>query len=314
MNENVTTSENPVQPKILAEETEQSEFVALIENGLGEKIKTIHPCQGYNSYAFEVNDHLIVRFPRYDFSLDKLKKEQKILQFLKDKVDCVIPDTTLVEKDFAFAVHHKIPGAPLSWDDYQNLETKQQDDFTEKLSQFMAQMHDINIADTKDLNLDVFKSYEWFPQKEILMDQLAHSKELETSEIKFLENFYDTWFARPLEKTEYVFGHNDLMPKNIAFDHDKKTLAGIYDFGDSNLVHYPYEFSQIALDWPVELVSNLAARYTRQTGRPVDAKQAMDRVLYIHSCFYAKHINEEGTTPDGFLQKLRHRIKYQQTL
>ncbi len=74
-----------------------------------------------NSYAYLINENLIVKFAKDEEKLNKLFLEKDVLSFLKDKTTLKIPQLDIFKNDFYFSIHEIIRGEIFLNKHYPNL-------------------------------------------------------------------------------------------------------------------------------------------------------------------------------------------------
>jgi hypothetical protein len=85
----------------------------------------------------------------------------------------------------------------------------------------------------------------------------------------FAERTMKDWSALPPDPHGERFGFFDGHGWNMAFDHHRKRLNGVYDFGDSGIGPLHREFIYSSLVSP-DLTERIIAAYERNTGGVID--------------------------------------------
>lgn len=280
-----------------------------LSESLNERIshENIIPCsEGCNTFGYEINKDYIVRFALNEKSLDKLKKEKKVLDYLEGKISIQIPKTEIFSGKHPFSIHRKILGGNLLEEDFLKLSNLEKDKLAYDLSLFFSEMHSIPIKNLKHLELSYWDRYERvFPNKEIIVNTIRKTNELGLIVKNFILEFVEVYFDNEGNKKN-VFGHFDVMSKNLAFDLKKNKLNGIFDFGDCGIGGYLYDFSQI--DFGLDLWKRMKRDYERFSQNEFDIKQIQQHSLFAALGFYVNYLNGIEKVQTDCLEKLIRKI------
>jgi aminoglycoside phosphotransferase (APT) family kinase protein len=288
----------------VTDKTSIDEIRALLRHAGIEAARSLQKCpSGANSITFEIDGRFIARFPKNQDVLDKLTRETRVLDFLHGKTSLAIPRVTYFEGEYPFSLHTKILGGFLREEDYSSLTEGDKNIFAEQIAEFLSQLHGIPLAEVAPLALPVWNRFDAFPGSDVILDVLAQDTALTPEEKDFLRAFCVRYFSAPAEASDVVFGHCDIMPKNLAYDYRRRRINGIYDFGDSGLVRYAFEFNQMALDWPFDAMRRVAVLYDALTGRQTGMARIADHALFNRLCFYIESIRFKQS--GDYLDKLR---------
>jgi Ser/Thr protein kinase RdoA (MazF antagonist) len=224
---------------------------------------TLHD-QGWDSLAVDADDRIIFKFPRDAAAAASLRVEASLLAHVRPAVAMPVPDLALVEGPPLFSRHEKISGSHLVAADYANLVERERVALADALAQFYAQLHALDIGTMRAagahavetwLTPDVIRARAWPLVREPLRP--------------LAERVLDAWEHLPRDPHGDVYGYFDGHGWNMAFDHARGRLNGIYDFGDSGIgaVHREFIYSNFISN---DLTSRIVAAYERITRRTLD--------------------------------------------
>lgn len=219
---------------------------------------------GFHSLALDVDDRLIFKFPRGTDAEQALRREARVLAVLRPHVTMTIPDLQLFEDPMLFSRHAKIKGEHLLKEQYQKLPIPARERLAEELAQFYAELHGLDPAAMRQAGATGILP--WRSLAEIRAKALplvpAEHRALCAQTI----DAFETLAPDPLGLT---YGFFDGHGWNMAFDHARQRLNGVYDFADSGFGPLHQDFIYSAFIAP-ELTRLIADRYARLTGKPID--------------------------------------------
>jgi aminoglycoside phosphotransferase (APT) family kinase protein len=219
---------------------------------------------GWDSLALAVDSRLIFKFPRHERAAQSLRREAALLGYLQPRLSISVPAPVLIETPFLFSRHESIPGEHIVTAQYLALPEAAREAMAGKLAQFYAELHALPQADFAALGAAPIGA--WLSPGEILDKSRPH---LSGDIAEFLEATTAAWQALPPDPFGTVFGFFDGHGWNMAFDHERQVLNGIYDFGDSGFGPLSQEFIYSDLIDP-DLTDRIIAQYNSLTGRAVD--------------------------------------------
>lgn len=262
-----------------------------------------------NSRTFSIGDEWIVKTPLNENSLEKIRREVQILAFLRGRVP-FITQARMREGPFPFAIHRKLPGSPLQEDRLlENLSSVQRTRLAEDIAGFLACLHEIGLDEMNFLNLPRWDRFDvLFPSTETAIKSLAKDSLLTSGEREFLIDFCSKY--PPQSIPDKVFGHFDLLRKNILFDHSHGMLSGVCDFGDSGIGRRIYEFSNIDFG-DSDFVADIVSIYVQKIGIHPSAlplENVRKHSLFERIAFHVNFLNGLERIQKDTLQKLRQEI------
>lgn len=227
---------------------------------------TLHTI-GFDSFAVDVDDRLIFKFPHHAEAERRLKAEAGILAAVRPAVAMPLPEQRLYAGPSLFSCHAKLKGEHLLAAQYEKLPMAARDRLTADVALFFSELHAIDDARMKEAGAGPIGS--WLPPDEIL----RHAWPLLPQELHgYAERTIKTWQDLSPDPYGTTYGHFDSHGWNMAFDHAAQRLNGIYDFGDSGFGDLHKEFIQPS--WiSADFVDRLAKEYERLTARLIDLKR-----------------------------------------
>ena len=200
----------------------------IIENEFGMDVTNISVLgQGLDSIAYRVNDEYIFKMSKHNEARENLKKEIKVLNYLKGKLSLQIPTIEFYSEKYSVCGYKEINGEKLTKEMYDSMSTEEQEDLAHSLAQFLMELHSLPIPDIEDLELNVIEDYrsDYESLKKLIYDDIP----------KKSQEYLDSLFRRILSderitKYERVLCHNDLSCNHIIMQNNR--VVGIIDFGD----------------------------------------------------------------------------------
>lgn len=194
---------------------------------------------GWHNDIVFINDSLVFRFGKVDWTIDLLEYEAKVLQVLHEFVTLPVPQFTMIERG---VVKYKfIPGNPLYRHDILFADDKTIEAIAKKLGVFLRQMHTIptGALERIGVNLSQAQSEANSAHNDALSIYSEVKEKLYPNMRKYTQNIIEKCYSAILKDNhsmdyEPVLIHADLAPYHILCD-EKLDLTGIIDFGVSRL-------------------------------------------------------------------------------
>ena len=193
-----------------------------------------------------VNDDMVFRFPKHEYSSKHLKNETRILRLLQKYISLEIP-SPLYEIDDALA-YRFIPGEALRRDLLMRLSEDDQKAIGDQLAQFFKELHGIPINEISDFEFpvaDALMKYDgWVNAYQRIREKvfpllLPHSRD-------WVEEHFETYLAyKGNFEYELKMADTDIPPYHILFDREKKRINGVIDFGCAGLGDPAIDFGVI---------------------------------------------------------------------
>jgi Phosphotransferase enzyme family len=222
---------------------------------------------GWDSLAIDANDDLIFKFPKHEAAEARLRREVRFLEIIQPSVSIPVPDMTLHEGPPVFSAHRKLKGSYLLADGYAKLSDAQRQDTAEKLALFYAELHAISVSRMADAG--ALPLPPWLNVADILDKALPL---LPPEHHVWARGTLEEWVALPTDPHGTVFGFYDGHGWNMAFDHQRGILNGIYDFADAGFgpLHQDFIYSSFIDE---DLTLRIIAAYENITGKSIDRRR-----------------------------------------
>ncbi len=188
-----------------------------------------------------VNEEVIFRFPKIRQSLEMMHVEYAILRSIQGCTELAIPNPIIshMETDVlgeAFIGYRLIPGKPFWRETF--LALKDEDTMRRIVSQiatFLKQLHSIPAARLNKAPLQRRESREEWTDLFIRFRTKLFPHLDDSEQVRVTNNF--ARFLADSDNFAYqpVLRHGDFGTVNLLFDHGKKTLSGVIDFGNAGL-------------------------------------------------------------------------------
>lgn len=247
----------------------------------------------FNSYAYEINNQFIVRFPRHEKGAEKLIKESKILKILDSRITLQIPITKVCENEYFYSFHNKVNGKNINQNDLNNLSYDKKDKFCYDIANFIYELNSATDEIIAEINMPFWDKMTKQPAFKTIVNFVLQSDKFSLNEKDFINNFFST-FSLDNDKKIISFSHFDIMSKNTAFDFDSKILNGIYDFGDCAIGDVYHDFSQIALDYNYDTIKHIVNHYEELSKIKLDIQKIENYSLFSWLGFCCRHQTDYG--------------------
>ena len=200
----------------------------IIEKIFGLEVNSIKVLgEGLDSVAYLVNNYYIFKKSKHQEARENLKKEIKVLNYIKGKVSLQIPEIEYYSEKYSICGYKEIKGTILTPKIYEQLSDENKDKLAKDIASFIKEMHSLPLPDIDNLDLDVLEDYE--------SDYKELKKKIYNNISDKAKSYIDSLFDRILNdekitKYEVALCHNDLSCNHIIMDNNK--VVGIIDFGD----------------------------------------------------------------------------------
>ena len=229
--------------------------------------------RGWDSNAVEAGE-FIFKFPKHEDAPARLRREAKFLGLIAPRVPLAVPRMVLHENPTLFSEHRTIPGDIIETAGYDALSPAQQQAMAEALAGFYAALHAIPVEAA--LAAGAEPKPEW-PQLDSILPRLR--ERLPASLHAFAGQAFADYLALPPEPT--IFGYFDGHGWNMAFDHERGVLNGVYDFADAAIGPLSREFTYSNLT-STDLTQRLIGAYEGLTGTAIDRRAVDLRTTVQH--------------------------------
>jgi hypothetical protein len=266
---------------------EYRDAIRTVRPGLADLPMVLHT-GGWDSNAVEAGD-TIFKFPKHADAPARLRREAKFLALIAPRVPLAVPRMKLHETPTLFSEHVMIPGTIIETAGYDVLTEAQKDAMAAALAGFYAALHAIPVEDAIAAGAE--PKPEW-PEAGAVMPALGERLP------GHLHEFAEQAFAeyRELPPEQQIFGYFDGHGWNMAFDHERGVLNGVYDFADAAIGPLTREFTYSNLTSP-DLTQRLITTYEGLTGKAIDRRAVDIRTTVQHLSELA---DAEGEGVDDF--------------
>jgi hypothetical protein len=259
---------------------------------LEQQIRELYPnlslkilAEGGMSYAFEVGDK-IIRIPRNEYAADGYKFEEKILTFLKDKINTVeIPNIKIIKTPFFHSIHKKLNGLHLDGKTYSQKTEKEKDLLANDCAVFFAELH----------STDVSKINTKIPELKPIQQDIEKYLVKDLSEKEIIKIIRYTEILYTLQDRLLI--HNDFYPPNF-FINSNYRLKCVIDFARACYCNYNFEFRKMISydEGEQDFWKRIVRFYEEITSRKIDI--AIIKVIDIYNymdflSYFAKHFKIE---------------------
>jgi aminoglycoside phosphotransferase (APT) family kinase protein len=251
---------------------------------------------GWDSVAIDVDDRLIFKFPRQDIGVASLLCEARLIAAARTHVRLAIPDLSIVGTDPVFSRHTKIPGAHLLPEHYAALPEAAREALATDMARFFADLHALPRATMEAAGAG---PVEWYDADTIAARALPL---LDPPLRNWAETTLADWLALGADPYGEVYGFFDGHGWNMAFDHERRRLNGIYDFGDSGIAPLHQEFVYPGLV-ARDLITRILPHYEQETGRTIDRHRVMT-LAGVHRLFEVAQHHDDPPNRPAMLESL----------
>jgi len=243
-------------------EARYRDAIAAVRPDLAAAPLTIH-AHSWDSDAVEAAG-TIFKFPKHAEAAARLRREARLLVLIRPLVPLAVPDMRLHETPQLFSEHAAIPGSTIVTPQYEALEDPQRDAMAAALAGLYAALHAIPVEAAVAVGVE--PKPEW-PAADVVLPILADR--LPGAIHDFARKAFAAYAALPPE--DEVLGYFDGHGWNMAFDHERGVLNGVYDFADAGIGPRSREFTYSNLI-AGDLTARIIGGYERPTGRLIDRR------------------------------------------
>lgn len=204
--------------------------------------------QGLDSIAYLVNNEYIFKQSKHDIARINLKKEMRVLNYLKNQITLQIPDIEYYSEEYSVCGYKEIKGNKLTPSIYKSLSDDEKDILAQDIALFLREMHAIPLPNIAGLELHVMDDYrsDYETLRETIYDKISDKS----------KEYIDDLYKRILNDeriSQYVKAlcHNDLGCNHIIIQNNK--AVGIIDFGDVAITDRDKDFVYLLEDSSEEI-------------------------------------------------------------
>ncbi|WP_167514696.1 phosphotransferase family protein [Mesorhizobium intechi] len=223
--------------------------------------------RGWHSLAVEVDGRHIFKFPQGEEAETALLREARLLGAVRPLVMTPVPDMRIHSGPPLFSMHGKLPGRTLEPADYAKLDDTARARLADDLALFFADLHAIDPCVMRAAGAE---QVGWWDTQQ---DTLATVWPLLPPELRReAEAAIKAYHEVGPDPLGEVYGFFDAHGWNMAFDHDRLHLNGIFDFADSGFGPPHREFVQVSLIDPDLALRSMRA-YEARSGNALDPRR-----------------------------------------
>lgn len=251
---------------------------------------------GWDCVAVDVDDRLIFKFPRHEAAEKALVTEASLLAVIRPAVTMPIPDLTLHPGSPLFSRHVKLKGEHLLTRHYERLPVDSRRRLAAEMALFFAELHALDAGVMEAAGAGPIRA--WLPPDDILRRVWP----VLPSDLRaYAERTVAAWQRLPPDPYGTTYGFFDGHGWNMAFDHARNRLNGIYDFGDSGFGPLHQEFVYPNFVAP-DLTARITSEYKALTGRVLDRR----RIDLLSGVLRLSELAELADTPEHVPAMIGH--------
>jgi len=251
---------------------------------------------GWDCIAVDVDDAWIFKFPRRDAARISLLREAQLLAALRTQLPIPVPELMIVEGPLTFSRHAKLKGRALLADEYDMLPDGARNRLAKDLATFYAALHGIPMEVMRAAGAGPV--WPWFNGDTILSLALPH---LPGHLHLWARTVIGAWRTLPPDPHGIIYGFFDGHGWNMAFDHHRQRLNGLYDFADSGFgpLHQDFIYSNFISP---DLTLRVIEAYEISTGLRINRR----RVWLLTAAHRLFELAEADSDPAEIAKVLPH--------
>ncbi|MDZ5609828.1 aminoglycoside phosphotransferase family protein [Bacillus pseudomycoides] len=272
---------------------------------------------GWDNVAFIINNEWLFRFPRKSKYAERIPREKQLCDVLSQSLQEIeVPKYHILYKNesdlIPFCSYYKlIHGEPLTAQTIERLTVKERETVITQLATFLAFLHTIPIEHAANWKFDAEKPISYWRQVQTKLHDYLSPTLTSLERIAFdclFEDFFEHMHTSDFQKTMI---HADLTHHHILFDGEKRSVAGIIDFGDAQIGDPAFDFAGLYNDFGSEFTEDIYKQYCTLT--PHHDSSFFKRVIQfyqysplLHNLVYSFETNNE--------QEIKNNLKNLQTI
>ncbi len=217
--------------------------------------------EGRHNDVIIVNDTYIFKFARYDWSAVYLENEAKVTNFIRNRIEPLVPAHEPLEKEMV--KYNMIKGKPIFRNLLLQMNGKYQETLAQQIGSFLKTLHTIRVKEAENMGIgecqnaisqDGWKQLIEEIYRKVFPYCSDYTKEYIKQVFKPVENDDDFLSYEP------ALIHGDLSACHLLIDSKLKKLTGVIGFGLSGLGDPAYDVG-ILIDTLGEAFLKRVARY-----------------------------------------------------
>ncbi|QWI15806.1 aminoglycoside phosphotransferase family protein [Bacillus wiedmannii] len=224
--------------------------------------------EGWDNVAVIVNEELLFRFPRKQEYATRIPLEKELCTLLSCSLhEIEVPKYHLFyEKDTdtipLCSYYTLIHGEPLKTEIVNTLEKKELKALITQLATFLVALHSIPLKRVKALEFPIEKTLTYWKELQAKLNQYVTNNLTsfqQSSLNRLFENFFTCIDTAIFQNTII---HADFTHHHILFDNQNKTISGVIDFGDAQIVDPAFDFAGLYYDFGHEFTTSVYEQYS----------------------------------------------------
>jgi len=242
-----------------------------------------------------VNNEVVFKFAKYDWSAAYLRNEADVIRFIQDFIDLPLPDVELIEQNVS--KRSFIKGSPLYRNTLLKLDYNTQDAVARQIATFLQQLHTIPVKKAQ---------YARIGDSQMNRTREEWLSELETMQRKihpyctnYVKEYLQQIIQPAVDNEEFfefqaVLIHGDLTPNHILFDKASRKVSSIIGFGNAGFGDPAYDLGML-ID---HLGENFVKRVLRYYPTPHSYLDRARFYAYISSFMWYRDVCDMISTRD----------------
>ncbi|AGC68554.1 aminoglycoside phosphotransferase [Thermoclostridium stercorarium subsp. stercorarium DSM 8532] len=201
---------------------------------------------GTHSDIAIVNNEVVFKFARYDWSAAYLRNEAEVVGFIRDFITMDLPKVEMVYPNVS--KRSFVKGSPLYRNILLKLDHHTQDAVARQIATFLDQLHNIPVkkaqyAGIGDSQMNKNRE-EWLLELETMQRKIAPYC------TEYVKEYLRQIIQPAVENEEFfefqpVLIHGDLKPNHILFDKSSRRITGIIGFDNAGFGDPAYDFGML---------------------------------------------------------------------
>ncbi|MCA0984157.1 aminoglycoside phosphotransferase family protein [Halobacillus yeomjeoni] len=235
---------------------------------------------GQNNDVYIADGDIVYRFPKYVEGVEKMRKEVRVLNHVKEKVSLSVPDPLYMnihteDVGRVFIGYPRIEGYPLWKESFDTIENKDVlKHLASQLGGFLKELHSTS-ADGLFTNQNEPLGC-WMKQLYINIQNNLFPYMNEKAKARITSRF--NRFIGYGVSIDSVLIHGDFGASNILWSSHNHQITGIIDFGETSYGDPAYDFAGLAASYGDEFTIKCLEHY-------FDDDRIFDRAKFYQSTF-----------------------------
>ncbi len=247
--------------------------------------------RGWSNTVAIVNSEWVLRFPKTPASLERLKFEVKLLQYIKD-FPFKVPDYVYFSKEKPyFAMYPAINGNPLNSARLLTLP------LLNDMHKSILYMADKNESSLKHTGIEIFGPESWVKREESILNHFQDKlvKYLGTDFFtSSIDKLHDT--LENTDETAFNLIHGDFYRENVLISDTMNSMNGVIDWGESVIGDYALDVAALGVDFSISQNRKIMERVGRED------RNLMERVKFyqhVEPLYRASLLEENGESGEA---------------